>query len=158
MVAIFASNMHYLCHFIYLDILHINYALELSFLGKEIKWVIEDVFPLYDASPGVKLNIQMYFYFIGSRITNAILAYLLLSAIGALSTLMRITVKGMDIYRRVHFFTKVYLFVQLYNLLAYLLFGGQLFHGLPLVVYIIFISTIFFIRKTDNKWEFKGQL
>jgi len=154
LVAIFASNMHYLCYFIDLDVLHID--LKLTLLGRE--WIIKDVFPMYNAPKGAILGIQNYLFFVGTRIAHAILAYLLLSAIGALSTLMRITVRGFDIYRRVYFFTKVYLFVQLYNLLAYLLFGGQFLHGLPMLVYIGCVAAIFFVRRSGGKWEFRAEI
>lgn len=158
LLAIFTSNMHYLFIFVSWDVMHINYHIPVNLFGNNWVYVIQDFFPFWNAKASQHLDIQWYFFLVGLRFTNIILSYLLLSAIGALSTLMSITVFGMDIYKRVYLLTKIYLFVQLYNLLSYLLVAGQFFHGWPLLFYVVAVILIFFVKKTEGGYVIKAEI
>lgn len=158
LLAIFCSHMHYLFYFITLDVMHLDKVVHFSTRYFEVDYLIRDIFPFFNAPADTHLDIQYYFFLVGMRLTVLILAYLLVSALGALSTFMQITAKGVKIYKRVHLFTKLYFCVQLFNVLSYILFAGQFLHGLPLLVYLLCVLSIFFVRKTDEGYIIKPEL
>lgn len=157
LLAIFAAHMHYLCVFIYFDIYHIDYFVDLSFIGLKGFW-INDIFPFFNAPKNVHLDVQYYLYFIGMRLNTCILAYLLLSAVKTLNVLMDTIVRRFNFYQKIYLFIKVYLLVQIYSLLNYILFAGQFLKGVPLLVYGVLVLLIFFVHKGEAGWRIRAEL
>ncbi len=171
LLAIVVANMHHLCTFIYLDVLHLNKIIDIDLGGKyilsgyefdipliNIYWIIRDIFPFYNAPENINLDIQYYVFLVGDRMRDAIVAYLLYSSILALATYWHTVHQYSKLYHRIQVFSKVYLFVQIYGLFSYILCMGQFLRGVPILFYSICVFIIFFVRKTNKGWLVKAEL
>ena len=158
LLAITLANLHYVCTFLYVDVLHLNKNFIFEFRNISFNLYWRDVFLFYDAPKEVCLDIQYYFFLLGDRCRDAIIAYLLYSAIVALSTYWHTIHRHSKIYHRIQLFAKVYVFVQIYSLINYILCMGQFMHGLPILIYTICVLFIFFIRLKDGRIVIKPEL